>query len=89
MNPIEALNIVYPLLDGELEELTKDISIIECQDEDEENIGSSCGNSCNGLYIPKISSCLLSCCCGCGVDTISSNTLVEIFCLGKVVGLFN
>jgi len=38
MNPIEALNIVYPLLDGELEELTKDISIIECQDEDEENI---------------------------------------------------
>jgi superfamily II DNA or RNA helicase len=38
MNPIEALNIVYPLLDGELEELTKDIKIIECQDDDEENI---------------------------------------------------
>jgi len=38
MNPIEALNIVYPLLDGELEELTKDIQVIECQDEEEENI---------------------------------------------------
>ena len=38
MNPIEALNIVYPLLDGELEELTKDVPVIECQDEEEENI---------------------------------------------------
>ena len=38
MNPIEALNIVYPLLDGELEELTKGIKMIECQNEDEENI---------------------------------------------------
>ena len=38
MVPIEALNIVFPLLDGELEELTKDIPVIECQDEEEENI---------------------------------------------------
>jgi superfamily II DNA or RNA helicase len=38
MNPIEALNIVYPLLGGELEELTKDMKMIECQDDDEENI---------------------------------------------------
>ena len=38
MNPIEALNIVYPLLDGELEELTKDMVPIECQEDDEENI---------------------------------------------------
>jgi superfamily II DNA or RNA helicase len=40
MNPIEALNIVYPLMNGELEELTNDIKDIECseQDEDEEEI---------------------------------------------------
>ena len=38
MNPIEALNIVFPLLDGELEELTKNIPVIECQDEEEETI---------------------------------------------------
>ena len=36
MVPIEALNIVFPLLDGELEELTKDIVDIECQDVEEE-----------------------------------------------------
>jgi hypothetical protein len=29
MNPIEALNIVYPLLDGELEELTDGIKNIQ------------------------------------------------------------
>ena len=38
MNPIEALNIVFPLLDGELEELTKDMVDIECQDVEEENV---------------------------------------------------
>jgi superfamily II DNA or RNA helicase len=38
MNPIEALNIVYPLLDGELEELTDDIKDIKCLDEEEEEI---------------------------------------------------
>jgi superfamily II DNA or RNA helicase len=41
MNPIEALNIVYPLLDGELEELTDGIKDIECLleegEEEEEN----------------------------------------------------
>jgi superfamily II DNA or RNA helicase len=47
MNPIEALNIVYPLLDRELEELTDGIKNIECKikegeeegddDDDEEN----------------------------------------------------
>ena len=38
MNPIEALNIVYPLLDGELEELTDGLKDIECLDEEEEDI---------------------------------------------------
>ena len=38
MNPIEALNIVYPLLDGELEELTDGIKDTECLDEEEEEI---------------------------------------------------
>jgi superfamily II DNA or RNA helicase len=38
MNPIEALNIVFPLLNGELEELTKDMVDIECQDVEEENV---------------------------------------------------
>jgi hypothetical protein len=38
MNPIEALNIVFPLLDGELEELTKDMKDIECQEDEEEEI---------------------------------------------------
>ena len=38
MNPIEALNIVFPLLDGELEELTKDIKDIECHEDEEEDI---------------------------------------------------
>jgi len=38
MNPIEALNIVFPLLDGELEELTKDMVDIACQDVEEEEI---------------------------------------------------
>ena len=38
MNPIEALNIVFPLSNGELEELTKDMVDIECQDVEEENV---------------------------------------------------
>ena len=38
MNPIEALNIVYPLLDGELEELTDGLKDIDCLDEEEEEI---------------------------------------------------
>lgn len=38
MNPIEALNIVFPLLDGELEELTKDMVDIECQEVEEEDV---------------------------------------------------
>jgi superfamily II DNA or RNA helicase len=38
MVPIEALNIVFPLLDGELEELTKDIVDIECQDVEEDPV---------------------------------------------------
>jgi superfamily II DNA or RNA helicase len=38
MNPIEALNIVFPLLDGELEELTKDMVDIECLDVEEEDV---------------------------------------------------
>jgi hypothetical protein len=38
MNPIEALNIVFPLLNGELEELTKDMVDIECQEVEEENV---------------------------------------------------
>jgi len=43
MNPIEALNIVYPLLDRELEELTDGIKDMECleeegdDDDDDEN----------------------------------------------------
>ena len=39
MNPIEALNIVYPLLDGELEELTEGIKDIECLLEEGEEGG--------------------------------------------------
>jgi superfamily II DNA or RNA helicase len=38
MNPIEALNIVYPLLNDELEGLTEDIKDIECQDQEEEDV---------------------------------------------------
>ena len=38
MTPIEALNIVYPLDDGELEELTKNIEDFECVNDVEEEV---------------------------------------------------
>lgn len=38
MIPIEALNIVYPLNEGELEQLTNDIDDFECLDEEEEDV---------------------------------------------------
>lgn len=39
MIPIEALNIVYPLNEGDLEQLTSDIDDFECIDEEEDDIG--------------------------------------------------
>jgi len=38
MTPIEALNIIYPLDDGELEELTKNIENFECVNDIEEEV---------------------------------------------------
>jgi hypothetical protein len=38
MTPIEALNIIYPLDDGELEELTKNIENFDCVNDVEEEI---------------------------------------------------
>ena len=38
MNPIEALNIIFPLSKGELEQLTKSIGTFECDEEEEEEI---------------------------------------------------